>query len=178
MSTVSQSRTTNTYFSLVRTLPLVPIRNHTHLRAAQKMIDSLLQRADLDHGEEEYLEVLGNIVAEYENEHFPIAAPSDASLLRHLIEDAKGVSQADVARDTGIAPSTISEILSGTRAISKSHIPALAQYFNVSPALFLASSTPASPTKPQTSPRPKITMGKRVKVAAKLRHKFQSRLLH
>jgi HTH-type transcriptional regulator/antitoxin HigA len=41
-----------------------------------------------------------------------MAPVADADLLRHLIE-AKGVSQADVARETGIAESTISEVLGG-----------------------------------------------------------------
>jgi HTH-type transcriptional regulator / antitoxin HigA len=43
-------------------------------------------------------------------EAYPIAPASDADMLRHLME-AKGVTQADVHRDTGQAKSSISEVL-------------------------------------------------------------------
>jgi transcriptional regulator with XRE-family HTH domain len=42
------------------------------------------------------------------------------------------------AGETGMAPSTISEILSGKRGIGRKHLAALARYFHVSPAVFLA----------------------------------------
>jgi len=65
----------------------------------------------------------------------PIAPVSDGEMLRHLIE-AKGVSQTEVSRATGIANSSISEILKGKRSLNRSHIGKLARYFNVSPEVF------------------------------------------
>ena len=64
-----------------------------------------------------------------------MAPVSDAEMLRHLIE-AKGVSQTEISSATGIADSTISEILKGRRSLNRSHIGKLARYFNVSPDVF------------------------------------------
>jgi transcriptional regulator with XRE-family HTH domain len=46
---------------------------------------------------------------------------------RHLIEDAKGCTQAEVSRGTGISQPIISEILKGKRRISMSHLAPLAR---------------------------------------------------
>ena len=46
----------NSYFKLVREFPLTHIRDDDQLRAAQEMIDRLLEK-DLDSGSEEYLDV-------------------------------------------------------------------------------------------------------------------------
>ena len=39
-----------------------------------------------------YLDALSDLVAAYEDEHYPIEPASDADMLRHLME-AKGVTQ-------------------------------------------------------------------------------------
>ncbi len=54
-----------------------------------------------------------------------------AEMLRHLME-AKGVSQAEVHRETGIAKSTISEVLADRKPFSRKIIRILADYFDVS----------------------------------------------
>ena len=64
-----------------------------------------------------------------------MAPVSDAEMLRHLIE-AKGVSQTEVADATGIAVSTISEVLQGKRTLNRGHIGKLAKYFSVPPDVF------------------------------------------
>ena len=73
-------------------------------------------RGKLDDGEELYLDALSDLVAAYEDEHYPISAASDADMLRDLME-ARGVSQAEVSRETGIAKSTISEVLAGKQDV-------------------------------------------------------------
>jgi HTH-type transcriptional regulator/antitoxin HigA len=87
-------------------------------------------KRNLDGGETDYLEVLSELVAAYEDEHWPFEPSSDADMLQHLMQ-AKDVSQADLHHATGISRSTISEILSGRRSFSKKHIPKLAEYFHV-----------------------------------------------
>jgi HTH-type transcriptional regulator / antitoxin HigA len=56
-------------------------------------------------------------------------------MLGHLIE-AKGVSQTEVSKATGIADSTMSEVLKGKRSLNRSLIGKLARYFSVSPDVF------------------------------------------
>jgi transcriptional regulator with XRE-family HTH domain len=49
------------------------------------------------------------------------------------------MTQAGVATETGIAESTISEILKGKRGLNRKHIEVLAKHFKVSPAVFLVN---------------------------------------
>jgi len=123
------------YLELVRRFPLRPIRSDKDLDEAVRMVDSLLDRRDLAPDEEDYVEVLGDLIRQYEGDAHPMPPVSDEEMLRHLIE-AKGVSQTEVSRATGIADSTISEVLKGKRSLNRKHIGTLARYFNVSPDVF------------------------------------------
>jgi HTH-type transcriptional regulator/antitoxin HigA len=98
------------------------------------MIDELTDRK-LAPDEKDYLDVLSDLVERFETERFPLGPVSDADMLGHLME-AKGVRQAEVARATKIAESTISEVLSGKRSLNRLHITRLAAYFHVKPEVF------------------------------------------
>src|SRR5438045_187198 len=95
--------------------PLASIKSEEHLQVAQKVVDQLLARGELDDGQEMYLDALSDLVAAHEDEHHAIEPASDADMLRHLLE-AKGVTQAQLSRDTTIPKSTISEILAGKKS--------------------------------------------------------------
>ena len=96
----------DTYLELVKKFPLISIRTEDQLEEAQKVMDRVLAKGQLDIGEEIYLDALSDLVATYEDEHHPMKPASDSDMLRHLME-AKDVSQAQLSRDTGIAKSTI-----------------------------------------------------------------------
>jgi len=66
------------YFELVRQFPLRPIRSDAELDRAIALLDSLVDREDLDPDESDYLDVLGDIVEKYEGQEHPIAPASDA----------------------------------------------------------------------------------------------------
>jgi HTH-type transcriptional regulator / antitoxin HigA len=120
----------DSYLELVIAFPLASIKSHEQLQEAQKVMDQLLTRGRLDDGEEMYLDALSDLVAAYEDEYYAIEPASDAEMLRHLME-AKGVTQAQLRRDTTIPKSTISEILAGKKPFSRHLIRKLADYFNV-----------------------------------------------
>ena len=120
----------DSYLELVLAFPLASIKSDEHLEEAQGVIDRLLAKGRLDHGEDIYLDALSDLVAAYEDEHHAIAPASDADMLRHFM-DARGVSQVQLHRDTGIAKSTISEVLVGKRPFSRQMIRKLADYFKV-----------------------------------------------
>src|SRR5690606_1910023 len=101
-----------------------------HLSEAMKVMDRLLAKGKLSEGEETYLDALSDLVAVYEDEHQKIEPASDADMLRHLLE-AKGVTQAQLSQEAGIAKSTISEVLGGKRPFSRQMIRKLADYFQV-----------------------------------------------
>ena len=125
----------DTYFELVKQFPLVPIKDDDHLAQASGTIDLLLRR-ELDDGEAAYLDVLSDLVQHYEQDHHPLPKVSTAGMLRYLLRENE-VSQAQLARDVRIPPSVISEVLSGSRELSKANIKTLANHFGVSPSAFL-----------------------------------------
>lgn len=118
------------YLELVLEFPLVSIRSQRQLEESQGFIDQLFARGKLNYGEESYLDALSDLVATYEDEHHAIEPASDADMLRHLME-LSGATQAQLNRDTGVAKSTISEILAGKKLFSRGVIRKLAEYFNV-----------------------------------------------
>lgn len=120
----------DSYFELVLAFPLSSIHSDEHLDEAQKVMDRLLAKSELDAGEETYLDALSDLVAVYEDEHHAIEPSSDAEMLRHLVE-SKGVTQAQLSQETGIAKSTISEVLAGKKPFSRQVIRKLAEYFKV-----------------------------------------------
>jgi HTH-type transcriptional regulator / antitoxin HigA len=123
------------YLGLVQRFPLRPLRSDEELALAIKAIDSLIARGDLDSGEQDYLDILTDIVERYEADEHPMPPVSDAAMLRHLIE-ARGISQSKLADEVGIVMSTISEVLNGKRRLNRHHIGVLAKYFGVSPSVF------------------------------------------
>jgi len=116
----------------------VKTKSDEQLQEAQKVMDQLLARGELDAGQEMYLEALSDLVATYEDEHYAIAPASDADMLRHLME-AKGVRQAQLSRETTIPKSTISEILVGKKPFSRQMIRKLADYFKVDASVLAAN---------------------------------------
>ena len=125
-----KGKTKDTYLELVLQFPLASIKSDEHLEAAQEVMDRLLVKSELDDGEEMYLDALSDLVAAYEDEHHAIAPASDADMLRHLM-DAKNVTQAQLSRETGVAKSTISEVLGKKKSFSRQMIRRFAEYFRV-----------------------------------------------
>ena len=126
------------YLDLILTFPLASIRSDAHLAVAQEVMDRLLAKSELDQGAELYLDALSDLVAAYEDEHHAIGPATDAHLLRHLLE-AKGITQADLHRDSGLPKSTISEVLAGKKPFSRQMIRKLAGYFQVDVSVLAAN---------------------------------------
>jgi HTH-type transcriptional regulator / antitoxin HigA len=125
----------NSYMELVQRFPLRPIQSEDGLDEAIQVVNTLLDREELDEGSRDYLDVLGDLIEKYETKHHPLPPVSDAEMLQHLIQTKK-VTQSLVAAQTGIAVSTISEILAGKRGLSRNHIAKLSSYFAVAPGVF------------------------------------------
>ena len=103
------------YLKLIRRYPLRPIRSDEELDRAIAMVDALGSRIkDLTPDERDYLDVLADLVEKYETERYPEPEVDPLAMIRELIA-ARGITQADVARETGIAESMLSEILKGKR---------------------------------------------------------------
>jgi HTH-type transcriptional regulator/antitoxin HigA len=126
------------YLKLVTAFPLASIKSDEQLQEAQKVMDRLLTRGELNSGEEMYLDALSDLVAAYEDEHYPIGPASDADMLRHLME-AKGITQAQLSRSTAVPKSTISEVLAGKKPLSRQMIHKFADYFRVDASVLAAN---------------------------------------
>ena len=133
-----KGKTRDSYLELVRAFPLTSIKSDDHLAEAQKVMDRLLATGQLDEGEETYLDALSDLVAAYEDAHDPIEPACDADMLRHLMA-AKGVTQAQLSRETRLAKSTVSEVLAGKKPFSRQTIRKLADYFKVDVSVLAAN---------------------------------------
>ncbi len=125
------------YQSLLLDFTPRPIRTQREYRRALAFIEKHMQPRP-PKPEADLLELLSTLVVDYESNAYPDAKVSPGEMLTHLI-DARGVTKAELARDTGIARATITNVIHGERGISKANAVALADYFHVNPALFLPS---------------------------------------
>ena len=135
MPTITRRPMPDSYFKLVRRFPLTKIVNDDDLVGALAIVDELLTQ-ELDAGGEVYLSTLAALIHDYETEYHPIPDATPAEVLRELA-DANGFTGAAIAERSGIAPSTVSALLSGKRRPTPEQMIALAAVLNVSPAAFL-----------------------------------------
>jgi HTH-type transcriptional regulator/antitoxin HigA len=127
------------YLALVRKFPLRPIRSEEENEAALAMLESLGDRRRaraLAPEEHDYIAVLAKLIEEYENTRYPRGRVTGATMLAHLIE-AKGITQARLAADTGLPESTVLELVNGARPLGRRQIQVFASYFGVDPALLI-----------------------------------------
>jgi len=123
------------YLDLIKEFPLRPLRSEEDLDAAIAMIDRIRAKKDRGQEENDYLEVLAGLVETYEAEVDPLPNMDPVAALRFLLE-TNGITQSQLAEQTGLAMATISEILNGKRSISPKARQALAKRFRVDPSLF------------------------------------------
>lgn len=85
----------NDYIELLTNFPPRPITSEEELELTQNMIDQLLDQGKLSQDEKDYLNVLGALVYEYEQQQEPIPDIYGVELLKSLIED-NGLRQKDL----------------------------------------------------------------------------------
>ncbi|MEP0799578.1 helix-turn-helix domain-containing protein [Funiculus sociatus] len=135
---MSGSRNTSAYIELIKTFPPRPIGSEEELFATQKVIDSLIDRGELTPDEQDYLNVLGSLVYEYEQLHQePIPDIHGVELLKALIAEYN-------LRQKDLVPifkteSIVSAVLSGQRNLTATHIRKLSDFFHISPSAFFES---------------------------------------
>jgi HTH-type transcriptional regulator / antitoxin HigA len=135
-ATLNRIAAKRSYRELVHEFPPRKITEKRLLNATYAVIDKLMSIKKPSKDQLEYLDLLASLVQEYEVVDSPAPAVSLPNLLSHLIE-AKGVTQSDVARATGVASSTLSEVLANRRSLSIANIKKLAAYFRVPTTVFV-----------------------------------------
>lgn len=122
------------YVELINIFPPRPITSEAQLLATQEIIDSLLDKEELNSDELEYLDVLGTLVYEYEKKQELIPDIYGVELLKALIMEL-GLRQKDLV-PVFKTESIVSAVLSGQRQLTAKHIQQLSEFFHISPAAF------------------------------------------
>jgi HTH-type transcriptional regulator/antitoxin HigA len=115
-----------------------PITSQARYRTALRQIDSLMRQVKRSRAQDDLLDVLTALVVQYEERHHPSPEVSPSDMLQHLME-LRGLTKAELSRQTAIPRQTITNIVTGTRGVSRENRKKLAAFFHVSPLVFLAS---------------------------------------
>ena len=89
---------------------------------------------DLTPEEAALLDLVSNLVGDYEDEHYKIPEAPPGEMLKYLMEE-RDLAQKDIAAVLG-SKGIVSEISNGKREISKANAKKLAEFFKVYADLF------------------------------------------
>ncbi len=125
-----------TWMAFDRVAHLRPIRSDEEYERTVALMNNLLDIVGDDerHALSGLLDLVGELVGDYDAEHFAIEASEPKEVLRYLIE-TRGLKQGDLAEV--VPQSNLSAILAGKRKISATLAGKLAKFFNISPAVFV-----------------------------------------
>ncbi|MUL36862.1 helix-turn-helix domain-containing protein [Gloeocapsopsis dulcis] len=132
----------NIYFELLQKFPPRPIKSEAERQVVQEVVDSLLD-GEITPEEQEYLNLLGILIYEYEEKSIAIPDLSGVELLKALIDEF-GLKQKDLI-SIFKTESIVSAILNGKRKFTVEHIEKLAEFFHVSPAVFFPQPSAIAP---------------------------------
>jgi HTH-type transcriptional regulator/antitoxin HigA len=118
------------------TTDIGPIRDEAHY---QRMIDTLNALLDVTGHDETHpvmglVDIVGDLIEDYESEHHPLPPVPGIDALKFLIEQ-HGLKQSDLS-DIG-SQGVVSEILAGKRALNIRQVQALSRRFSVAADTFL-----------------------------------------
>jgi HTH-type transcriptional regulator / antitoxin HigA len=121
---------------LTRTLP-APIETEEEYERLLAQAEKLMDKGEsaLTPEEEKLLDLLVMLVEQYEEKKYPIDSASPQAMISHLME-ARGLTPKDLWPMFG-SKGVASEVLNGKRAVSKAQAKKLAEFFHVSPAVFI-----------------------------------------
>ncbi len=122
------------YVDLLIAFPPRTIKSEEELDVIQEVIDGLIDKGDLTSDERDYLNLLGTLVYEYEEEHYPIPDIHGVELLKVLLIE-RDLRQKDLI-PVFKTESVVSSVLSGQRKLTANHIQKLGEFFHISPAVF------------------------------------------
>jgi len=109
-------------------MDLKPIKNEQDYQNALARLEVIFD-AKRDSSEGDELEILGVLIDQFENEHFPIALPDPVEAIKFRMEQL-GYTQSDLAKVIGLK-SRASEILNKKRKLSLDMIRQLHDKLNI-----------------------------------------------
>ena len=112
------------------------IRSRTQYQRVLRQVDRLMREPKLTRAEDDLLELLASLVAQYEQNRFPAPDVTPGEMLAHLLE-ARGATVEDVAAATATAKRTLAKFLDGSQTLDATNRAQLAKFFHVPADLFL-----------------------------------------
>lgn len=127
---------TLSYPELLQTYVPRPIASEAEYEATVAQMDALLDKGELTPDEQDFLTLLGTIVAAYEAETYP-----DEMFELRGIDLVRGLMELHELKQKDLVPifktkSIVSAVLNGKRPLTVEHIDKLAKQFNVPHELF------------------------------------------
>ncbi|HOX79092.1 MAG TPA: hypothetical protein PLW31_13750 [Bacteroidales bacterium] len=112
-----------------------PVKNEEDYRKALKRLEVIFDApSGTDEGDE--ADVLGLLIDDYENKHYPIEAPDPIEAIRIRMEEMN-LKQVDLIDEIG-GKSRVSEILNRRRKLTLEMIRNLNKRLNLSPELLIS----------------------------------------
>lgn len=125
----------NAYASLlVEFQPKVIVTEEENERALEA-VERLMADPNRTPEQDALLDLLVILIEKFEDEHYQLHGSTPRSILQHLME-ARDIKQEDLVGVIG-SRGVVSEVVNGKRSISKAQAKALAEFFHVSPELFI-----------------------------------------
>ncbi len=145
MNTATVMQIETTFLSFYEQIkPAIEIKTDEEYQYALDLLEQLMNKAEDREGEPllHLIDIVADAIEEYENNLESVKAflqrvdsvDPGVSTLRHLI-DQYGLTYSDLKNEIG-SKSLVSQILSGSKSLTKTHIEKLSQRFGLSPQLF------------------------------------------
>lgn len=119
---------------------MVKIENEVQYSGALKRVEELMLKlpdnVPYDDPEMVELSLLGNLVADYEEEHYGIGEPTLIDVIKLRMYEM-GLNQAGLAKLLGISPSRVCDYLSGKCEPTLKIGRIISQKLNISPSIVL-----------------------------------------
>ena len=119
---------------------MTKIKTPRQYYAIMRRIDELLQVVDDDTPEDDIrsveLMMLSDLVADYEDEHYPIPSPSLVDVIKLRMFEM-GLNQSTLAARLGMNQSKVSEIMSGKCEPTLKQARIIAKELDISPSIVL-----------------------------------------
>jgi len=125
------------YHKLMKEFPLHRIRNRKDADVATAILDKRFRDHFDDPGEEQYVMILADLLADYEEEQDPAPDAATGLDVLRLLVDQHDLRQSDLVQILGVGQSAVSMILSGHRLLTADHARRLGKRFKINAGIFI-----------------------------------------
>ena len=123
------------YLNLIGRFPLKPLRSEAEVAQARAILKELSVSQPGTVGEEDYSEVLAQLVDGYEQAQQSPASPSDDALLVQHLLDSRGLTLPQLAETVGMTEVALAAICAGHARLTRDQLVQISRYFQIGPEM-------------------------------------------